>query len=182
MSSWFTDLAGKAEDFLVKLDQNAAAAAQVVTKDKKSHSRAESLTISPEIGPAAANMDANTPSSLQSFSLKSSKSFTDVTKAARSAKIDRDAELMASLADLKEQPPSESPSLIPAAGPTLTAEQDSQENNQLRNEIRSLGQELKKAVQNSRQAEKGTLTSAPTQKTDSQFQFLHQSAGQLSRP
>ncbi len=34
--SWFSDLAGKAEDFLVKMDQNAAAAAAqvLVGKDK----------------------------------------------------------------------------------------------------------------------------------------------------
>ena len=95
--SWFTDLAGKAEDFLVKIDQNAAVAAQALSKDKAPTVNMQNIPPNPsQMDVSVDKLESTMVSS--NLSLKASSSATDLLKVSKQhSKLDRDAELMASL-------------------------------------------------------------------------------------
>lgn len=152
--SWLTDLAGKAEDFLVKIDKNAAVAAQsvLVTKERVTPNQSRrdsgasvasdfSSNHGQQTGPAAANF-------------KNSISMSDLSKAGKS-KPDLDATLMASLntnsdvLDVSTNITSASSSTYSNGDLSL-----SQENSLLKQEIKSLNQEIRQSMQHAKQAQK----------------------------
>ena len=157
--SWITDLAGRAEDFLVKIDKNAAVAAQaVMTSSKESsktvtsssnHSRSESIASNVSdysVGGQAQSASASTAST--SSNLKSSASMSDLSKATgKQSKVDLDAALMASLNRNGNPVPPES-----NQNGDLSLQQ---ENNLLKQEIKSLSQEIRQAMQSAKHAERG---------------------------
>ncbi len=155
--SWIADLAGKAEDFLVKIDQNAAVAAQAVkTKEKTTSSNHHSRNSSVASVTSDASPFNNFPLSgtLTPTNVKSSPSMSDLSKAVgskSSSKLDRDAALMASLNLNGNKIPSESQEL---QNGDLSLQQ---ENNLLKQEIKSLSQEIRQAMQSAKTAEKGIL-------------------------
>lgn len=143
--SWFSDLAGKAEDFLVKMDQNAAAAAAqvLVGKDKTAGTAIIPSQVDEVSNKPIMAEPTTTPAS--SLSLKNSASTTDLPKLSRPPRVDRDAQLMASLNQdsIDKDSSNESGSLDLL-----------QENQLLKQEIKSLSQEIRQAVQCAKQAEK----------------------------
>ena len=163
--SWLTDLAGKAEDFLVKIDKNAAAVAAqtvLVTKDRvtPSHSRRDSGASVASVASDFSNHHAPQTSSTAA-NFKSSVSMSDLSKAGKS-KLDLDATLMASLnvnkdvletshASVSTTPNSASYS-NGSGGNDLTLVQ---ENNLLKQEIKSINQEIRQSMQHAKQAQKG---------------------------
>lgn len=159
--SWLTDLAGKAEDFLVKIDKNAAVAAQsVLVKDRvtPSHSRRNSgasVASVASVASAASDFSNNhgqqTGSTNNSF--KTSVSMSDISKVAKPSKLDLDAKLMASLnlnSEVIESPSNFTPSVYTNGDLTLQ-----HENNLLKQEIKSLSQEIRQSMQHAKQAQKG---------------------------
>ncbi len=157
--SWLTDLAGKAEDFLVKIDKNAAAVAAqtvLVTKDRvtPSHSRRDSGASVASVASDFSNNHAlQTSSTAANF--KNSVSMSDLSKAGKS-KLDLDATLMASLNVNSDVLDTSSVSTAPNSnglgGNDLTLVQ---ENNLLKQEIKSINQEIRQSMQHAKQAQKG---------------------------
>ena len=161
--SWLTDLAGKAEDFLVKIDKNAAAVAAqtvLVTKDRvtPSHSRRDSGASVASVASDFSNHHAPQTSSTAA-NFKSSVSMSDLSKAGKS-KLDLDATLMASLNVNGDVLDTSSVSTTPnsasysngSGGNDLTLVQ---ENNLLKQEIKSINQEIRQSMQHAKQAQKG---------------------------
>ena len=157
--SWLTDLAGKAEDFLVKIDKNAAVAAQaVLTKDRitPSHSRRDSgASVASVASVTSISSDFSSSHGQQtapSINFKSSASMSDVLKAGKT-KVDLDATLMASLngsCDVLDA------SNIHVGNSNHNNDLSLQhENNLLKQEIKSLSQEIRQSMQHAKQAQKG---------------------------
>ena len=140
--SWFTDLAGKAEDFLVKIDENAAVAAQVINKEKSS----SKLRSSTPVMPPNLN-DKGNPPTISSVPPSPSSS-------GKTLKLDRDSTLMASL-NLNNSTNNDSNTY--SGVETSTDFTVRRENELLKQEVKSLNQEMRKSVQNGRQLEKGDL-------------------------
>lgn len=161
--SWLTDLAGKAEDFLVKIDKNAAAVAAqtvLVTKDRvtPSHSRRDSgASVASVASDFSNNHGPQNSSTAANF--KNSVSMSDLSKAGKS-KLDLDATLMASLNANSDVLDASSVSTAPNStsysnglgGNDLTLVQ---ENNLLKQEIKSINQEIRQSMQHAKQAQKG---------------------------
>ncbi|EFX88322.1 hypothetical protein DAPPUDRAFT_305656 [Daphnia pulex] len=160
--SWLTDLAGKAEDFLVKIDKNAAAVAAqtvLVTKDRvtPSHSRRDSGASIASVASDFSNNHAPQNSSTAA-NFKNSVSMSDLSKAGKS-KLDLDATLMASLNANSDVLDASSVSTAPNStsysnglgGNDLTLVQ---ENNLLKQEIKSINQEIRQSMQHAKQAQK----------------------------
>jgi hypothetical protein len=156
-------LAGKAEDFLVKIDKNAAAVAAqtvLVTKDRvtPSHSRRDSGASVASVASDFSNHHAPQTSSMAA-NFKSSVSMSDLSKAGKS-KLDLDATLMASLNVNGDVLDTSSVSTTPnsasysngSGGNDLTLVQ---ENNLLKQEIKSINQEIRQSMQHAKQAQKG---------------------------
>ena len=158
--SWFTDLATRAEDLLVKIDQSAQVLTREIKEDKPAYGAGVRAADSdagqvPDATPEALPNHASTPFAA-SGSLKVSHSAADLSKAVRSSKLDRDAELMALLNDSATVPDQES--VKPA--PAMTNENGlglHKENSLLKQEIKSLSSEVRQATQLAKQAEKGWL-------------------------
>ncbi len=156
--SWLTDLAGRAEDFLVKIDKNAAVAAQsVLTKDRvtPSHSRRDSGA---SVASVASDFSTNHGQSTASTSsFKNSVSMSDLSQSipkTNKSKVDLDATLMASLnatSDVLETPSNATNSVSYPNG-DLSLQH---ENNLLKQEIKSLSQEIRQSMQHAKQAQKG---------------------------
>ena len=160
--SWITDLAKGAEDFLVKIDKNAAVAAQAVkeikidkqSKSTPSHSRRDSGAS------AASDFSSSNVQTVPPSSFHSVPSMSDLAKAGKTSsnKMDRDAALMASLnmngMNTSVENTDHSSQTEPSANQNghLGLQQ---ENNLLKNEIKSLSQEIRQAMQSAKQAEKG---------------------------
>ena len=153
--SWISDLAGRAEDFLVKIDKNAAVAAQTVlakdlaNKSTPSHSRRD-LGASAASDFSSSNVQTVPPSSFHTVP-----SMSDLSKAGKS-KVDRDAALMASLnmngMNLTADTDSQIEQQHPNQNGNLSLQQ---ENSLLKQEIKSLSQEIRQAMQSAKQADKG---------------------------
>jgi len=141
--SWFTDLAGKAEDFLVKIDENAAVAAQVINKEKSS----SKLRSSTPVMPPNLN-DKGDPPTISSVPPSPSSS-------GKTLKLDRDSTLMASL-NLNNSTNNDSNTY--SGVETSTDFTVRRENELLKQEVKSLNQEMRKSVQNGRQLEKDCKT------------------------
>jgi hypothetical protein len=152
--SWFTDLAGKAEDFLVKIDQNAAVAAQALSKDKAPTVNMQSIP--PNLSQVDVSVESNKLESTivsSNLSLKASSSATDLLKVSKQhSKLDRDAELMASLNQNDINVTQSNGEMVLTNGNGISLQQ---ENQLLKQEIRSLSQEIRQAMQCAKQAEKG---------------------------
>lgn len=152
--SWISDLAGRAEDFLVKIDQNAAVAAQAV-RSKENHKKSPSTnhSRSGSLASAASDFSSNPVADVvTSTSVKPSPSMSDLSKAiggSKTSKMDRDAALMASL---NVSVGSLSAEISEVGNGDLNLQQ---ENNLLKQEIKSLSQEIRQAMQCAKQAEKG---------------------------
>ena len=161
--SWLTDLAGRAEDFLVKIDKNAAVAAQsVLTKDRitPSHSRRDSGA---SVASVASDFSANHGQTVApTSSFKNSISMSDLSQTipkTNKSKVDLDATLMASLnanIDMLETTNSATNSINAYTNGDLSLQQ---ENNLLKQEIKSLSQEIRQSMQHAKQAQKGILQS-----------------------
>jgi len=152
--SWISDLAGRAEDFLVKIDKNAAVAAQTVlakdfaNKSTPSHSRRDSGAS------AASDFSSSNVQTVPPSSFHTVPSMSDLSKAGKS-KVDRDAALMASLNMNGMNLAADTDSQIeqhPNQNGNLSLQQ---ENSLLKQEIKSLSQEIRQAMQSAKQAEKG---------------------------
>ena len=153
--SWISDLAGRAEDFLVKIDKNAAVAAQtVLAKDlanqsTPSHSRRDSGAS------AASDFSSSNVQTVPPSSFHTVPSMSDLSKAGKS-KVDRDAALMASLnmngMNLTADTDSQIEQQHPNQNGNLSLQQ---ENSLLKQEIKSLSQEIRQAMQSAKQADKG---------------------------
>lgn len=137
--SWFTDLAGKAEDFLVKIDENAAVAAQVISKEKNT----SKLKFSSPVTPTENGANENDP--------VNSGAPPATTSSGKTLKLDRDSTLMASL-NLSNSTDNDSKGL--SAAETVVNFTSQRENDLLKQEVRSINQEMRKSVQNGRQLEK----------------------------
>lgn len=156
--SWLTDLAGKAEDFLVKIDKNAAVAAQsVLVKDRvtPSHSRRNSGASVASVASVASDFSNNhgQQTGPTNNGFKTSVSMSDISKVAKPSKLDLDATLMASLNVNSEA--IDSPSNITSTVYTNGDLTLQHENNLLKQEIKSLSQEIRQSMQHAKQAQKG---------------------------
>jgi hypothetical protein len=158
--SWISDLAGRAEDFLVKIDKNAAVAAQTVlakdfaNKSTPSHSRRDSGA-SAASDFSSSNVQTVPPSSFHTVS-----STSDLSKAGKS-KLDRDAALMASLNmnGMNLTSDTEHSSQIIEQQSNQNGNLSlQQENSLLKQEIKSLSQEIRQAMQSAKLAEKCNIT------------------------
>ena len=138
--SWFTDLAGKAEDFLVKIDENAAVAAQVINKEKTS---SKTRFSSPATSPTSNDNESSPTSSSVSSSTMSS---------GKTLKLDRDSTLMASLNINSSTDIDSNQSSFKETSTDFSAHR---ENELLKQEVKSLNQEIRKSIQSNRQLDKG---------------------------
>ena len=154
--SWLTDLAGKAEDFLVKIDKNAAVAAQsVLTKEKSTPNPSRRNSGASLISVASSSSDipgVQAPATGPLSSLKSIVIPADVPKTGKPSKIDLDATLMASLNMNNEETLTTSVISSSISTGDLSLQH---ENNLLKQEIKSLSQEIRQSMQLAKQAKKG---------------------------
>jgi len=141
--SWFTDLAGKAEDFLVKIDENAAVAAQVINKEKTS---SKTRFSSPATSPTSNDNESSPTSSSVSSSTMSS---------GKTLKLDRDSTLMASLNINSSTDIDSNQSSFKETSTDFSVHR---ENELLKQEVKSLNQEIRKSIQSNRQLDKDCKT------------------------